>query len=265
MPRFLAYDELTPSITICGRPHNGVISDAAQAASIPLHWVQSQRSPEAPRPVHIRACIGPGTGAVPTTTVSLAVRLTSSPPPPPTTRLQMRVAASTATPSRRTFPRSNQTIIVAGNGAPRTPTYSDPSPAAVTTSSLTPAGPRGFGGTGLTNTTAGLDLEGLKDNGDPTRTIALVRSGPAVDAVVKCCSLPATDQRGVSRPQNGDGDALRHRSLRVQRAVTTVGWGFHPKNKPRCIDRRMKVYVRYWIKRIECRRGDSNPHPLIGD
>jgi hypothetical protein len=41
-------------------------------------------------------------------------------------------------------------------------------------------------------------LAPLADNGGPTRTHALVPGGPAVDAVT---SGPATDQRGVKRPQ----------------------------------------------------------------
>lgn len=45
----------------------------------------------------------------------------------------------------------------------------------------------------------------LADNGGPTQTMALRRSSPAIDAgsPVFC---PVTDQRGVARPQDGDGD-----------------------------------------------------------
>ena len=57
------------------------------------------------------------------------------------------------------------------------------------------------------NISAGLDFNGLQDNGGPTKTIALLSASPAVDAIpVADCMLPdgttpvATDQRGISRP-----------------------------------------------------------------
>jgi predicted outer membrane repeat protein len=69
----------------------------------------------------------------------------------------------------------------------------------------------------------------LADNGGPTRTHALLYNSPAVDAVTApvnplstvqadfllvgqqalppaCPTVPGTDQRGVARPQDGDGD-----------------------------------------------------------
>ena len=53
-------------------------------------------------------------------------------------------------------------------------------------------------GTGdLTNTNPGLDPAGLKDNGGPTPTIALVGGSPAIDAGN---SNLTTDQRGFKRP-----------------------------------------------------------------
>lgn len=54
----------------------------------------------------------------------------------------------------------------------------------------------------LPNTPAGLDTSGLKDNGGPTKTIALQPTSPAVNAInpLSDCSV-STDQRGVSRPQ----------------------------------------------------------------
>ncbi len=56
------------------------------------------------------------------------------------------------------------------------------------------------------NTRAGLDPQGLKDNGGLTKTISLVQSGPVLDAVQEGCPPLATDQRAVSRPRNGDGN-----------------------------------------------------------
>lgn len=68
------------------------------------------------------------------------------------------------------------------------------------------SGSMGFGPTDLQNVDAGLDPEGLKDNGGSTYTIALLEGSRAVDAVQAGCPPPATDQRGVNRPQDGDGD-----------------------------------------------------------
>jgi hypothetical protein len=65
-----------------------------------------------------------------------------------------------------------------------------------------------FSGPGdLNNTPAGLDPLGLKDNGGPTQTIALLPTSPAVDAIpLSFCTAVdgtriATDQRGIPRPQ----------------------------------------------------------------
>jgi CSLREA domain-containing protein len=53
-----------------------------------------------------------------------------------------------------------------------------------------------------------LRPKGLQDNGGPTKTIGLQRGqSPAIDAVAQdACPPPETDQRGVSRPRDGDGD-----------------------------------------------------------
>ncbi len=45
----------------------------------------------------------------------------------------------------------------------------------------------------------------LQDNGGPTFTHALLAGSPAIDAGSNA-GCPATDQRGVARPQDGDGD-----------------------------------------------------------
>ena len=64
------------------------------------------------------------------------------------------------------------------------------------------------GPTDLTNTDPGLDPGGLRDNGSPTPTIALLSTSPAIAA--GSCSLQAasgttitTDQRGQPRPADG--------------------------------------------------------------
>jgi hypothetical protein len=45
-----------------------------------------------------------------------------------------------------------------------------------------------------------LDPNGLQNNGGPIQTIALLPDSPAIDAAVDC-PPPATDQRGIARPQ----------------------------------------------------------------
>ena len=59
-----------------------------------------------------------------------------------------------------------------------------------------------FTGTGdLQNTDPKLDPNGLQNNGGPTQTLALEPDSAAVDQIPVGSSCPATDQRGVSRPQ----------------------------------------------------------------
>ena len=68
----------------------------------------------------------------------------------------------------------------------------------------------------LNNTAAGLDPSGLQDNGGPTKTVALLSTSPAVNAIpvspTNYCTLVdgttpvTTDQRGVSRPQGAACD-----------------------------------------------------------
>lgn len=60
------------------------------------------------------------------------------------------------------------------------------------------------------NADDGLDPAGLQDNGGPTRTIALLPESDAIDAGVEatCAADPVNnlDQRGTSRPQDGDAN-----------------------------------------------------------
>jgi hypothetical protein len=101
---------------------------------------------------------------------------------------------------------SMRTSIVAGNVAPQSPDiYATLSSGGYNLVGNT-RGTQGLVATDLRNVDAGLDPEGLKDNGGPTQTIALMQGSPAVDAVEEGCPPPATDQRGVSRPQDGDGE-----------------------------------------------------------
>lgn len=100
--------------------------------------------------------------------------------------------------------------IVAGNEAPEGPDVSGDISTPISSGGYNligdTRGSRGFGATDLRNVEPGLDPEGLKNNGGPTQTIALPQSSSAVDAVREGCPPPATDQRGVTRPQDGDGD-----------------------------------------------------------
>lgn len=69
-------------------------------------------------------------------------------------------------------------------------------------------------------------LEPLADNGGPTETLALEATSPAVDAATNC-PPPATDQRGISRPQGAACDLgayeLRHFTLTVDGAGDGTG------------------------------------------
>ena len=62
----------------------------------------------------------------------------------------------------------------------------------------------GLVGTGDLQNTDPL-LGSLQDNGGPTQTHALSFVSPALDAGPPTCPPPATDQRGIVRPQDGDG------------------------------------------------------------
>ncbi len=57
--------------------------------------------------------------------------------------------------------------------------------------------------TDLQNTNPQLDPNGLQNNGGPTQTIALLSSSPAIDQI-PAASCPKTDQRGNTRPDNGE-------------------------------------------------------------
>jgi predicted outer membrane repeat protein len=60
--------------------------------------------------------------------------------------------------------------------------------------------------------TGGLNLSPLQNNGSTTQTHALLPGSVAIDAATDCTDVDgnpvSTDQRGVSRPQDGDGDGI---------------------------------------------------------
>ena len=70
----------------------------------------------------------------------------------------------------------------------------------------------GFSGdnNSLPDTDPLLDPDGLQDNGGPTKTIALQKGSPAIDAIPPgsngCGTDITQDQRGVARPKDGNND-----------------------------------------------------------
>lgn len=65
------------------------------------------------------------------------------------------------------------------------------------------------GNNSLPSTNPKLEPGGPRDNGGPTKTIALRSDSPAIDAIsngTNGCGTVTTDQRGVSRPQNSSCD-----------------------------------------------------------
>ncbi len=51
-------------------------------------------------------------------------------------------------------------------------------------------------------------LGSLQFNGGPTQTMALLPGSPAIDAIPTNVCLAASDQRGIIRPQDGNGDTI---------------------------------------------------------
>lgn len=93
----------------------------------------------------------------------------------------------------------------------------------------------GFHGTGDLNNTDPL-LGPLQDNGGPTFTHALLAGSPAIDAADPT-NFPATDQRGVTRPQGGGPDIGAYEWNPVNpyegtigTVLTISGSGFGTKN-----------------------------------
>src|SRR6266536_4718855 len=121
-------------------------------------------------------------------------------------------------------------VTVSGNSAPpnRGALVNDVGPGTVTAKNTIVAGnPSGGDCSGTVTTQGGnLDSDGscgfnqttdrpnmdpllgpLGDHGGLTDTMPLLRGSPARDAGVSA-GCPSTDQRGVARPQDGDGDAV---------------------------------------------------------
>ena len=101
---------------------------------------------------------------------------------------------------------SPRKTVVAGNDAPAGPDACGGFSSEGSNLIGNTSGATGFAPTDLLNVLPGFDPRGLRDNGGPTDTIGLAPGSPAIDAVETGCPPPAADQRGIARPQDGDGD-----------------------------------------------------------
>jgi hypothetical protein len=77
----------------------------------------------------------------------------------------------------------------------------------------------GLSGTGDQSGVVNPLLGPLQNNGGPTNTHALLTGSPAIDAVTSGCPPPATDQRGITRPQ---GPACDIGAYEVQTAAAGI-------------------------------------------
>ena len=82
----------------------------------------------------------------------------------------------------------------------------------------------GFGALSMSNMNPLLDPAGLQNNGGPTRTIALLPGSPAINAAAGC---PATDQRGIARPQDSACDIGAYEFVFTP-TTTTVSSSLNP-------------------------------------
>lgn len=65
----------------------------------------------------------------------------------------------------------------------------------------------------------------LANNGGRTQTHALTAGSPAIDRVAVGCPPPGTDQRGVTRPQDGNGDGIALCDIGAFEFVRSPGGG----------------------------------------
>ena len=75
------------------------------------------------------------------------------------------------------------------------------------------------------NTNPRLDPGGLRDNGGPTETIALLFNSPALDMASPGCPPPDTDQRGFARPEGTRCDIGAYEGFISSPVPTLSEWG----------------------------------------
>jgi parallel beta-helix repeat protein len=71
----------------------------------------------------------------------------------------------------------------------------------------------------------------LQNNGGTTETHALLTGSPAIDACTTDCPLPATDQRGLPRPMDGDLDGIAYCDVGAYEKQPPVGGTIEPVDR----------------------------------
>jgi uncharacterized repeat protein (TIGR01451 family) len=91
-----------------------------------------------------------------------------------------------------------------------------------------------FGATGDQSSADPL-LGPLADNGGPTATHALLSGSPAIDAATNS-DCPATDQRGVARPVDGNGDSVAACDIGAFEATAGADLAISKRHQDECVD-----------------------------
>lgn len=120
-----------------------------------------------------------------------------------------------------------------------------------------------IGGTGNIFGVAPL-LAPLSFNGGATRTHALLNGSPAIDAGDPT-TFPATDQRGVTRPQDGDGPGEIYRNPLTGNVNIMYRFHFYAKthrvNYLNALDEaseRLPIFVTEWGSQEASRNGNND-------
>jgi uncharacterized repeat protein (TIGR01451 family)/CSLREA domain-containing protein len=93
---------------------------------------------------------------------------------------------------------------------------------------------------------SGVDplLGALADNGGPTATHAILPGSPAIDAAASG-NCPGTDQRGVARPVDGNGDSVAACDIGAFEATAGADLSISKRHQDECVD--INDRVRYTI------------------